>query len=101
MPDTTPMHVFWALMHQIRHSLVRRRVQKELVAGVREEDGAPVDAEQNRAHGVTGGDDPGVSGPVETLTESTAWLRSSRKPWSVPGFPERIFPPRTILRGVS
>ena len=74
------MHVFWALMYQLRHSLVRQRVQKELVAGVRDEDSAPVDAAQNRAHGVTGGDDPGVSGPVETLTDSTAWLLSSRDP---------------------
>ena len=86
------MHVFWALIQQLRHSLVRQRVQKELVAGIREADGAPVDAAQNRAHGVTGGDDPGVSGPVENLTESTAWLRNSRKPWFVPGFLAFGFP---------
>jgi len=55
-------------LHRRCDGLFRQRFQEVPAVGVREEDGATGDAAQNRMHWVTGGNDPGVSRHVETLT---------------------------------
>ncbi len=54
--------------HRRRCGQIRQRVTENPILGPREDDGRPVDPAQNRVQRVSGGGDPGVSGPGETLT---------------------------------